>query len=92
MPGDDFLAREIATYERERGRLEAEHKSEFVLIQADQVAGTFSSLDEAAAAGLQRFAAEPFMIRRIAEDKVKLSVAVLYGLTHAGDPVHLSVR
>ncbi len=88
---DDLLAREMATYERERSRLEAEHKSKFVLIHADRVVDTFESLHDAAATGLRLFASAPFLIRRIPEDKVKLSVAVLYGLTHAGHPVHVPI-
>lgn len=88
---DDTLARELATYERERGRLDAEHKTKFVLIQADRVVGAFDSFHEAAAHALPLFASEPFLIRRVPEDRVKLSVAVLYGLAHAGNPVHVSV-
>ncbi len=87
---EDLLAPELATYERERIRLEAEHKSKFILIHADRVVDAFATLHEAAAAALRLFASEPFLIRRVPEDKVKLSVAVLYGLSHAGHPVHLS--
>ena len=87
----ESLAPEIATYEREKMRLEGEHRGKYVLIRGDSAINVFATLHDAAAEGLRQFGAEPFLIRRIGDGPLKISVAGLYGLTHAGDPVQLSI-
>lgn len=85
------LAQELATYERESGALQSSHAGKIVLIQGDTVVGTFATVHDAATDALRRFGNEPFLIRRVSGLQLKLSVALLYGTTHVGDPVHLSI-
>lgn len=77
------LERELATFEKERERLEREHSGKFVLIHGDEAIGTYDSFDTAADEGLRRFGREPFLIRQVGEAPVELPTALIYGLTSA---------
>ena len=80
------LEAELATLERERGRLEKEHKGKFVLVHGDEVVGTYDTFATAADEGLRRFGEKPFLIRQIGSNTVELPPAVVYGLTGVGSP------
>jgi hypothetical protein len=77
------LTREIATFDRERERLEREHVGKFVLIRGDEVIGTYDAFQTAADEGLRRFGNTPFLIREIGRRDYTLSPAIMYGLTIA---------
>jgi hypothetical protein len=77
------LELEIATYERERDRLEREHRGKFVLIKGEEVIDAFDSFQAAADEAVRRFGRGPYLIRHVAQEKLGVSPAVLYGLTHA---------
>ncbi len=77
------LARELATLERDRRRLEKEHMGKFVLIHGDEVVNTYDNFEAAATEGVRRFGRAPFLIRRIGKDVMELPPAVVYGLTNA---------
>src|SRR5690349_8005516 len=63
---DVALEREWAVFERELPRLLAEgHKGKFVLIHGDALADIFATLEEAMAAGYDRFGIEPFLAQEI---------------------------
>ena len=75
------LDREIAVYERERERLEREHRGKFVLVRGDEIVGTFDTFQAAADEAVRRFGRGPYLIRRVFDEKLGISPAVLYGLT-----------
>lgn len=80
------LEREIATFEREREHLEREHLGKYALVHGDKLIDTYDDFETAADEGLKRFGDSPFLIRRVGEEKLTLSPAVLYGLTGAHPP------
>ena len=77
------LELEIAVYDRERERLEREHRGKFVLILGDEIVGIFDTFQVAADEAVRRFGRGPYLIRHIPEEKLGISPAVLYNLTHA---------
>lgn len=77
------LEKEIATFEREKGRLQTEHPGKFVLVHGDEVIDTFDTFDAAASDGLRRFGKGPFLIREVGRENLDISAAVVYGLTDA---------
>ncbi len=77
------LEKEIAVYDRERERLEREHRGKFVLIRGASIVGTFDTFEAAADEAVRRFGRGPYLIRHVADEKLGLSPAVLFGLTHA---------
>lgn len=76
------LERELATFERERDRLEREHRGKFVLIHNDNVIDTFNTFDAAADEALTRFRQGPYLIRKIGEEKMELPPALVHGLLY----------
>ena len=80
------LKDELATYEKERKRLEKEHLGKFVLIHGDEVIDTFDNFQNAADEGLRRFGDAPFLIRQIGREEAHLSPAVIFGLTRVNTP------
>lgn len=85
------LAREIAAYERERARLEKDHAGGVALVHGDSPVEVFPTLHAAAEEGLRRFGAAPFLVRRIGDGPLRLSLAMLYGVGRVGDPIQLSI-
>jgi hypothetical protein len=77
------LDREIAVYDRERERLEREHRGKFVLVRGDEIVGTFDTFQAAADEAVRRFGRGPYLIRHVSDEKLGISPAVLYGLIHA---------
>ena len=73
------LERELATY---NARLHEflENEGMFVVIQGENVAGTWQTYEDALKAGYERFGLTPFMVKQI------LAVEPVHDLTH-GTPV-----
>ncbi len=80
------LAAELATLERNRKRLEREHMGKWVLIQGDEVVGTFDTFENAADEGLRLFGRNPFLIRQVGRNVVEIPVAIALGLTRDDHP------
>jgi hypothetical protein len=59
------LAREWATWERERARLLAEHEGQWALIIGDAVVGVFAAEDACLEAGERQCADAPFLPKLI---------------------------
>ena len=55
----------MATYDRERERLEQEHAGKFVLIHGEEVISMYDTYEAAADEGLRRFGTDLFLIRRV---------------------------
>lgn len=79
------LAAEVATFEKIKGRLQAEHPDKFVLIHDSELVGTYDTFQTAAKEGLDRFGDLPFLVREVSAGPVTLSPAVLYGLCFRAD-------
>ena len=62
-----ILDRELATYEREKGRLLAEARGKFVLIKGDDVIGTFDTQIDAINDGWRRFGNVPILTKQVVE-------------------------
>jgi hypothetical protein len=60
-----ILQVESDTFRRELPRLLAEHAGEYVLIKGDQVVGFWKTEDDAYDAGCERFAPEPFFVKKV---------------------------
>ncbi len=66
LPPERVLARELATYKREAGRLIAEgHEGRWVLIKDDAVIGLWETMKAAADAGDRQLGRVPFMVRQV---------------------------
>lgn len=72
------LDREIAAFEAQRETLEAHHMGKFVVIRGDALAGSFDSLDAAAAFAVRQFGRGPYLIRQIGVPPAHLPASVLY--------------
>ena len=78
----ETLDLEIAVYDRERERLEREHRGKFALVRGDELVGTFDTFQAAADEAVRRFGRGPYLICHISDEKLGISPAVLYGITH----------
>jgi hypothetical protein len=58
------LEKEIATYKAKLDELK-QHEGKFVLIQAEEVAGIFSTYEDAIKEGYEKFKLTPFLVKRI---------------------------
>ena len=56
---------EIATYDRMREELEANHRWEWVVIHGEELVGIFEDFQVAADTAVRRFGRGPFLIREI---------------------------
>lgn len=79
-----LLSREIATYDRLRQRLEAEHPYEWVVIRGDEVAGYFESFNAAATAAVGRFGSGPYLIREIGAPPLRVRTFAVHVPATAG--------
>jgi hypothetical protein len=71
---------ELKTYERERRRLEDEHRGKFVLIQGEEIAGIFDDFKTASQHAAQRFKRESYLIHCIATEMMHIPSVLLDGL------------
>ncbi len=58
------LEREMKTYQEKLPGLKAD-EGKYVLIQGEEVAGVFTSAEDALKAGYDRFGLEPFLVKQI---------------------------
>ena len=65
-----FIAEEIATYEKMRDDLEANHLNEWVVIYKGELIGTYLDFQEAAADAVQRFGRGPYLIRQVGVERI----------------------
>ena len=72
------LDREIATYNRLREYLEANHHWEWVVIHGEELVGTYADFQEAAKTAVKRFGREPFLLRQVGKPPFALPASVLY--------------
>ena len=78
-----WLDTELQTLKKHQAHLEQEHAGKFVLIHGHEVVNTFDSFENAAWEGRRQFGDGPFLIREIGINEIRLSPAVVYGLTRA---------
>ena len=71
------LGRELAYYQAHRDELLSRYAGQFVVIHDDQVIGTFTTEEEAYAAGLLRVGNKPFLIRRVMKDDPEVQYPAL---------------
>ena len=72
------LDQEIATYERLRASLEAEHHLKWAVIHGDIHVGTYADFQEAAAEAVRRYGRGPYLIRQVGAPPVRLPSTELY--------------
>lgn len=86
------LELELKTYDRERGRLEEEHRGKFVLIRGEEIAGIFDDFQTASQYAAQRFKRDSYLIHCIATEMMQIPSVLLDGLaalyTHAQGSQH----
>jgi hypothetical protein len=58
------LEKELETYHLKLPELKAE-EGKFVVIHAEEVAGTFTSAEDAIKAGYEKYKLEPFLVKQI---------------------------
>ena len=79
----EHLEQEIATYERLRPALEAEHRMRWVVIRGAEHVGTYPSFQEAAEDAIQKFGRGPYLIRQVGAPPIRLPASALYRPIHA---------
>lgn len=79
------VRREIGCYRRERDRLRASHRGEFVLVKGDAVVGTFPSRNAAVDEGNRRYAGEPFLVVGLGESEDQAWAGGLAALPLVGE-------
>ena len=77
------LDREIATYDKRKAELERHHKGKWALIRGEELEGVFDTFENAANAGVERFGAGPFLIRKVGAPAMTLPASILYQPVHA---------
>ena len=70
------LDREIATYERMREDLEADHPLEWVIIHNEELIGTYPDFPEAAERAVKRFGREGCLLRQIGKPPVTVPASI----------------
>ena len=72
------LDQEIATYERLREWLEAEHHSEWAVIHGETYVGAYATFDEAVREAVRRFGRGPYLIREIGAPPLRFCVPSIW--------------
>jgi len=66
MPLQDMqFQQELATYESNRDKLVAESAGKYVVIHGSEVAGAWSTYEDALKEGYKRYHLEPFLVKRV---------------------------
>ena len=76
------LQKEINAYERMRDYLETDHFGEWIVVHDEELAGTYSSFEDAAHDAIRRFGRGPYLIRQSGAPPVTLPASVLYRYAH----------
>ena len=63
------LAEELALFEQKKGELLKHNKGQFALIKGPNLVGTFTTFDEAYAAGVTEFGNQPMLVKQILEQE-----------------------
>jgi hypothetical protein len=71
------LEREITAYSVMRGELERHHTGKFVVIQGDDLKGSFDTLDNAAAFARDNLSGQ-FLVREVGRESGHIPASVLY--------------
>jgi hypothetical protein len=66
------LDKEIAAYGRMKADLEKHHLGKFVLIYGEQLVGAYDTEDAVIREGLRRFGSDPFLVRKVGEEPMKV--------------------
>jgi hypothetical protein len=77
------LERELATFERNRSELEADHTGEWVVLHEDAVVGAFASFESAAEEAVRRFGRGPYLIRQAGAHPIVLPASVMFNTARA---------
>jgi hypothetical protein len=77
------LEQELTYFQQHLPEWLSVYPGQFAVIKGDQLLGTFTTFDEAFAAGVKAYGTEPFLIRQVAETapvayNPALSVGALY--------------
>ena len=78
------LELELNTYERERGRLEDEHRGKFVLIRGERIAGIFDHFHAASQHAARQCQRESYLIHCIGAATMRIPSGLLDGLAAMG--------
>lgn len=73
-----LVDQEIATYERLRPSLEAEHHLKWAVIHGETLVGTYADFQKAAEEAVRRFGRGPYLIRRIGAPPIRLPSTELH--------------
>jgi hypothetical protein len=84
MAMSEKIKQEIAAFEKMRDELSAHHNGKHVVIKDGQLVGSFDTFDAAAREAVQRFGADPFLIRQVGSpDCVRMPASVAWRPLHA---------
>ena len=73
-----LLNQEIATYERLRPSLEAEHPMKWAVVHGETLVGTYADFQKAAEEAVRRFGRGPYLIRQIGAPPIRLPSTELH--------------
>jgi len=79
-----MLEKELARFEGLRTELLKTNAGQFAVIKGDELAGTFTTFEEALNAGVKKFGIESFLVKQIVgKDAVHHIPALMLGLINA---------
>jgi hypothetical protein len=76
---------EIATFERRRAELEADHLGQWVVFHGVDLLGAFDSFEIAAEQAVRHFGSGPFLIRQVGAPPVVMPASVMHIPVRVGD-------
>jgi hypothetical protein len=76
---------EIATFERRRTELEADHNGEWVVFHGADLLGAFGSFEMAAEHAVSHFGSGPFLIRQVGAPPIVMPASVMHIPVRAAD-------
>jgi len=81
----DVLEPELKYFQQNKPELLKTHLGQFVLIKDCQMAGAFTTFDEAFNAGVAKFGNAPFLVKQVLEkEPIEKIPALMHNLLHAG--------
>lgn len=84
MSGPDILKTELEVFQTILPNLLKTNVGQFALIKDRQLAGTFTTFQEAYSAGLAKYGNVPFLIKQVLEaEPIQHAPALTYGLIRA---------
>jgi hypothetical protein len=73
-----MLQDDIAAFDTMRDELERKHMGQWVIFQNCELAGTFSTFEEAAEVAVAKYGRGPYLLRQIGAPPVTLPASVMY--------------